>query len=343
MKVPEIWVSFNDRFLSDDGIKKLIQYNVACIRINTGRGSYLWAYDTISRLTRSGYPANKILLDIGNKKPRVVLANSNEALSFTKGSLLTLSKIPLPDTDMSLSNEAFFEVVKKDDVLYFGDGENECTIQSIDSGKLKLLPHSDGVLRNYAPVGIKTKELVHFCVDDNEIYEVNQILSEHSVGLLLSFVEIEDNIIWAKNAFLKAACIVPKIEVLNAVDNIKSILRQSEMILIGRGDLSLSVGIEKIGIIQQKLIRAAHKKKRKVVVGTGTLVSLLWNEVPLSAEIIDITNSCVEGVDAILLTTETASVKDPFKAIETLKKTINYIGTEGKNRVPFCNLREVDI
>lgn len=111
------------------------------------------------------------------------------------------------------------------------------------------------------------------------------------------------------------------------MNNIENILTHSDTIFIGRGDLGLSMGVEKIGIVQKILISKAQKAGCKISLGTGTLDSLKWSEIPLRAEIIDITNSCLEEVDYIALTSETGGSFTPFKSIDFLKNTLDYIGT----------------
>ena len=87
----------------------------------------------------------------------------------------------------------------------------------------------------------------------------------------------------------------------------------------------MSLGIEKIGIAQKELIEKAHCAGCKVALGTGTLDSLKTNAIPSRAEIIDITNSCLLGVDYIVLTSETGGSKTPYKAINHLEKTLSYL------------------
>lgn len=63
----------------------------------------------------------------------------------------------------------------------------------------------------------------------------------------------------------------------------------------------------------------------KISIGTGTLDSLKWSQIPLRAEIIDITNSCLEGIDYIALTSETAASQHPFKVLDFIQHILNYI------------------
>ena len=73
---------------------------------------------------------------------------------------------------------------------------------------------------------------------------------------------------WAKKVFPHAASVIPKIETGTAVSNIESILAQSDTIFVGRGDLGLSLGIEKIGIIQKR----NHTESTK-----SRLQNIYWN------------------------------------------------------------------
>lgn len=328
MKIPEVWITVGKRGFNDGNLKKLRDYQIAGFRINTGRSSLNWAYETIARLISMGYMPEKIFLDIGNKKPRITLQN-NDRIEVHNADVISISSEDFKMADGWLSNSVFFDQITLDDIIYFGDGEIECSVVKISKHYVQLKALSDGVLTNNIAIGIVGKELAHFYIDPNEVDEINKILLDFPVCLILSFVEQSDNIIWAKEKFPNALNIIPKIETASAVENFASIVNIAKTIFIGRGDLGLAVGLEKIGIVQKKLITIAHEAGCYVAIGTGTLDSLKWSQVPLRAEVIDITNSCYEYVDAIVLTSETAGSKQPFKAIDFLMKILLFISKNG--------------
>jgi len=336
MKIPELWVSIDKRGFTSHNIKELLENNIAGIRFNTGRCSYVWIYEILEELNKLNYPLSNILLDIGNTKPRLNLIDEN-GLSLAKDTLFIISDRENDGVHALLKHLHFFEKIKTNDIVYFADGEIEAIVEEINKNMIVLRSLSIGRLGNNVAIGIKGKDFFKFNIDEKEILEVNSLLERFPVSIILSFVEDGDNIVWAKNTFPKAASIIPKIETATAVHNLDSILVQSDTIFIGRGDLGLSLGIEKIGIIQKILISKAQSSGCKISIGTGTLDSLKWSEIPLRAEIIDITNSCLEGIDYITLTSETAASQNPFKVINFLKKTLNYIKDLEKdtNITPF--------
>lgn len=324
MKTPRLWVTIDKRGFSRESLKRLLEYDIAGIRINTGRCSYAWIYEMLEELNKLNYPLSQILLDIGNTKPRLNLADKN-GLELENESLFSISSQAKDGVNAVLLHHRFFKEVNLNDVVYFGDGEIEAIVEEINQSTVILRSLSSGRLGNNVAIGIKGKDFFKFLIDEKEISEVNLLLYRFPISLILSFIESGDNLVWAKKVFPQAASIIPKIETVAAVFNIQSILVQSETIFVGRGDLGLSLGIEKIGIIQKEIILKAREAGCKISIGTGTLDSLKWSKTPLRAEVIDITNSCLEGIDYITLTSETAASQTPFKVLDLLKQILDYI------------------
>lgn len=324
MKTPRLWVTIDKRGFSKESLKKLLEYDVAGIRVNTGRCPYAWIYEVLEELSRLNYPLSQILLDIGNTKPRLNLVDKN-GIELENDSLFSISDRSKDSANAILLHDRFFEEINLNDIVYFGDGEIEAVVEEINQNTVTLRSLSNGRLGNNVAIGIKGKEFFKFLIDEKEISEVNSLLYRFPTSIILSFIESGDNLIWAKEVFPQAASIIPKIETVMAVSHIESILAQSDTIFVGRGDLGLSLGIEKIGIIQKEIILKAREAGCKISIGTGTLDSLKWSKIPLRAEVIDITNSCLEGVDYIALTSETAASQTPFEVLDFLKQILDYI------------------
>ena len=78
MKTPGIWVTIGKKGFKTEDLKRLVTYNdISGIRLNTGRSTFSWIYEAIRVLKESGYPLENVLLDIGNKKPRIRLKNKD--------------------------------------------------------------------------------------------------------------------------------------------------------------------------------------------------------------------------------------------------------------------------
>jgi pyruvate kinase len=326
MKTPQIWITIGKRGFPEDNFKKIVDYKIAGVRLNTGRCPYEWVYVAIEALDKLHYPLSQILLDIGNTKPRLNLADK-KGIDLKIDTRFRVSGRMGQGIHASLRNHCLFDEIAVGDIVYFGDGDIEAEVEEVDQATVVLRSLSTGILLENVAMGIKGKDFFYFHIDESEISAVHTLLSHFPVSLILSFVENGNNVAWAKETFPNAASIIPKIESASAVIHIESILAQADTILIGRGDLALSVGIEKTGMVQKQLIAEAKRASCKIAIGTGTLDSLKWSETPSRSEIIDITNSCLEGVDYIALTSETGGSFTPFKSIDFLKRILAFIKT----------------
>jgi len=95
------------------------------------------------------------------------------------------------------------------------------------------------------------------------------------------------------------------------------------MIIIDRGELGVNAPYEKINIYQKEIIRIANEEKKSVLVTSQILESTMNNYIPNKAEISDLTNMVLEGINGIILCHETAIGMRPAYTISVAKKIIH--------------------
>lgn len=327
MITPKICITIGEQCLNNGSLYQLLDLNIDAIRINSGRVSFEKINTILSELSTLGFPMEKVYLDIGNQKTRIELNDNQNSLAIHTGDVIILHKKSQSANHMvSLDSTDFFMKIQKGDVVYFGDGEKEAEVLNITPNNISLLSKFTGEITDKLSIGIKGKAISHYRLNEKETEEIQTLLSKYRLNLILSFVETKTDVLSTKDSFPSALTIVPKIETAAAVENIEDIMSISNSIFIGRGDLGLAIGVEKIGICQHKLIKAAHNANCKTAIGTGVLDSLRWNhnEMPTRAEICDITNLCIQNVDTIVLTSETGG-RDPLKATIWLQRIVEYI------------------
>ena len=114
-----------------------------------------------------------------------------------------------------------------------------------------------------------------------------------------------------------------KIESKKAINSIEKIIKAGNNFLIDRGDLSKDVSIEKIPLMQRKIINISKKfKYKKVYIATNFLESMILNSYPTRGEANDIYSSLEIGAKGLVLAAETAIGKHPEKTIIFLRKII---------------------
>lgn len=93
-------------------------------------------------------------------------------------------------------------------------------------------------------------------------------------------------------------------------------------ILFDRGEAGVNMPFEKVGVMQKQIIKKAHEHKKFVIISTHILESSVNNLIPYRAEITDLTNMVLEGVEGIMLCHETAIGLRPAYTISIARKII---------------------
>ena len=133
----------------------------------------------------------------------------------------------------------------------------------------------------------------------------------------------------------KSVLVVAKIEKDSALENIESILRESDGVMVARGDLGVELPFEEVPIAQKKIIKFANVIGRPVITATQMLESMIEHPRPTRAEASDVANAIIDGTDAVMLSAETAAGAYPRLAVQAMRRIICEI-----EQHPFKRTRE---
>ena len=151
----------------------------------------------------------------------------------------------------------------------------------------------------------------------------------YAISFVNSYKDLEE----VKKIIGNNKFIISKIETKNAILNLNKITKNSDALLIDRGDLSRYVPIEKIPIAQENIIKQSIKLKTPTYVATNLLESMIKENEATRAESHDIYSTLKEGAEGLVLAAETAIGKNPVECVRFIKRCLTvYKKNKNKNK-----------
>ena len=319
-----------------DVIREILREGVDVVRINMSHSDFDFAQNVILNvrdLDRELGLSTGIMIDTRGPEIRIGTLEKNK-IKLEKGKTIKIVRGPVVGNEniISTSFRDLVSYAKMGEKLLVNDGNVELVVVSKDSDTLVCFINNDGYIKSNCSINIPDadfsikflsefdKETIKFAVQ----MQADYIALSH-VNDQLDVLDVNDLLIELNDDHIQ---IISKIENKNAIDEIKSILKVSDGVMIARGDLGIEVQIEKIPSIQKKIANAAKEAEKICVVATEMLSTMQENPRPTRAEVSDVANAVLDGTDAVMLSSETAIGKYPIETVKTMNKIIDEIENE---------------
>ena len=254
----------------------------------------------------------KIRIKGFGKKEHILLKAKNEfildaALGDNKGT----------DKSVGLTYKDLPKQLDIGDELLLSDALIKLEVTDIQKSKIFTRIIRGGKLKPYQGVNKRGGGLSLKGITEKDKKDLVAAVKLDIDYIAVSFVkDAEDIRVVKKIIGKKQIGIIAKIERSEAIDNIDEITKISDGLLVARGDLGVEIGIEQLPAVQDKLIRKAMSFDKIVIVATQMMESMINNRVPTRAEVFDVANAVTSGVDAIMLSAETAIGSYPIDVIQ---------------------------
>ena len=313
-----------------EGLLALVKAGVNVFRLNFSHGTHEDKKNVIDNIWKiiKNEPYNiSILADLQGPKLRVGdLANGSIELKEGEEFIFTTEKTLGTKAKIYVSYPNLSKDVKPGERIFLDDGKMELKVQKILNPKEVLMSVTlGGILFPRKGVNLPDSELTMDSLTEKDRKDLEFIFTQKIDWLALSFVRKAVDIIELKkiikdnNSKLK---VIAKIEMPEALKNLRDIIVESDGIMVARGDLGVEIPVEQVPVIQKDIIRKCMHRAKPVIVATQMMESMIDRTKPNRSEVSDVANAVLEGADAVMLSGETATGNYPTLVVETMSKII---------------------
>lgn len=316
-----------------DVIHKMISLGVSGFRVNFAHGSPdLWS--SYARAVRDAEKhVGRYVSLIGDiVGPSLRLGELKNPITVKKGSLVRFSLVQGP----SSSTEEFvvipidvprrvFENISEGDIIVMDDGKLSFNVVEVGETYFDTIAQVDSIISSRKTFVVRGKEFDLPIVSKKDLDDLKFACVNSFDYVGLSYVRTAEDIAYVRKILEKFDCrlnLLAKIETLSALRNLDSIIEASDGVVVARGDLGMNLGLEEIPILQKKIIGRSRECGKPVIVATQLLESMIENPIPTRAEVVDVYEAVENGVDALMVTGETAIGKYPLEVVKWLIKII---------------------
>jgi len=308
----------------------LVKAGVNVFRLNFSHGAHedkKRIIDSIRKISATEPYNIAILGDLQGPKLRVGEIENNSLL-VKEGDILTLSNEKVVGTMekiyVSYPNLAGDVVIGN--TIMIDDGKIEVVVDAImPNGDVKVKVKLGGIISSKKGLNLPDTKISLPALTEKDLIDLDFILKEKLDWVALSFVRRVEDIKGIKKIIKdqqSKAKVIAKIEMPEALENIREIILESDGIMVARGDLGVEVPIEKVPLIQRQIIRKCLHRGKPVIVATQMMESMIDRVKPNRSESTDVANAVLEGADAVMLSGETATGMHPALVVETMRKII---------------------
>lgn len=310
-------------------LRELFDAGVDTFRINMSHSSH----ELLNQLVRDIRAVEEerkrpigILADL--QGPKLRLSNfADEKIALKKDSefVLDSNDIPGDESRVYLPHPEIFAAVAKGHTLLLDDGKVRLRCLSNDGKRIVTKVEVGVALASRKGVSLPDTELPVGALTKKDISDLNAALAAKVDWVALSFVQRPEDIAEARKIARGRVGIMTKVEKPQAVKRLTEIIELSDAIMVARGDLGVEMPLEAVPGIQKRMVRAARRAGKPVVIATQMLESMITAPAPTRAEISDVATAVFEGADAVMLSAESAVGAFAVEAVQTMDRVARQV------------------
>ncbi len=309
---------------SGDTLRSLMEAGLNVARLNFSHGTHEQHAKTVALVRATADELGRPIAILGDLQgPRIRIGDLAEPRAVADGQdvVLVAGEIASGD-ELPTTYDHLCDDVKEGDRILVDDGLIELVALEVRAPRVKARVLHGGMIKSHKGMNLPGVAVSAPSITDKDWADVEFAVAHGLEYLALSFVRRAADIAELRERIPKEMLVVAKIEKDSALENIESIVRASDAVMVARGDLGVELPFEEVPIAQKRIITLCNKLGRPVITATQMLESMITHPRPTRAEASDVANAILDGTDAVMLSAETAAGQYPRLAVEAMSRII---------------------
>ena len=317
-------------------LTEMVEAGLDVARLNFSHGEHASHAEMVELIRQISNKLGKpitILMDLQGPKLRVGDLGK-EGLTLKSGQEVALSSFENPEdlpegvTFIPFDVPKLHEALKPGNHILLDDGQLEFEVTRMDGKNIFAKVLLGGRLKSHKGVNLPGSNLDIPILTPKDLADLQFGLNLGVDLVAVSFVKTAEDIEMVRKTMRSMTDsewlppIVAKLERPEAVQNLESIIKVTDGVMVARGDLGVEMSPAIVPAVQKSIIRTANLNGKFVITATQMLESMINNPQPTRAEAADVANAIFDGSDAVMLSAESAAGKYPVHAVKMMDTII---------------------
>ncbi|MBX3486725.1 MAG: pyruvate kinase [Candidatus Paracaedibacteraceae bacterium] len=312
-----------------DQILDLHEAGADVFRLNFSHGNHAQhrqTYEIIRSIEQKVKSPIAILADLQGPKLRIgqftdgsiILSEGDRFILDTHDALGDSTRVYLPHPQL-------FQAIQTGIELLLDDGKIRLLVETISDHQIITRVITGGKLSNRKGVNVPGVTIPISAITEKDRHDLEFALDLGVDWVAISFVQRPEDVLEARDLIENRAKLVSKIEKPKAMEHLIDIIGLSDGVMVARGDLGVEMAPEEVPTAQKTIIRECREAGKPVIVATQMLDSMIQNPSPTRAEASDVATAIYDGVDAVMLSAESASGDFPKESVSMMNRIIRQV------------------
>ncbi|AJE82241.1 MULTISPECIES: pyruvate kinase [Streptomyces] len=314
---------------SYEQLKTLLDAGMNVARFNMSHGTHSDHEARYHRLRQAAQDSGRavgVLADL--QGPKIRLETFAEGpVELVRGDEFTITTEDVPG-DKSICGTTYKGLpgdVSKGDTVLINDGNVELKVTGVEGPRVTTIVIEGGVISDHKGINLPGAAVNVPALSEKDIDDLRFALRMGCDLVALSFVRDADDVKDVHKIMDEEGRRVPviaKVEKPQAVANMESVVMAFDGVMVARGDLAVEYPLEKVPMVQKRLIELCRRNAKPVIVATQMMESMITNSRPTRAEASDVANAILDGADAVMLSAESSVGAYPIETVKTMSKIV---------------------